>query len=175
MAPSAASATGKQRTQRTLPDLMATLPQELFDQIYEDVITTRPQAVRIKYTSRIRYLRPVSNLLQVSRATHEHVLSSYYASTTFICPVDVHCPAEFLACRFPERHLNENRIRSLVVYNNLDCQCPLCKGVKPSSREMELWRFACGDHTRIEGYGSLEQVHAALDGEGIEIVEADET
>ncbi|KAF7197794.1 hypothetical protein HII31_00883 [Pseudocercospora fuligena] len=84
MDPSTSSIAHKQRTQRTLPDLMATLPQELYDQIYDEVITTESRAVVVTLSKRRSYSPPAGNLLDVTRHMREQVLKSYYANTIFV-------------------------------------------------------------------------------------------
>ncbi|KXT03053.1 hypothetical protein AC578_674 [Pseudocercospora eumusae] len=158
--------------QRTLPELMATLPQELYEQIYDEVVTTHPRAVAVGYPSGEAFARPIPALLQVSRGVREHVLGSYYANTTFICHVHAYSPEEFFAFHFPESHLSESRIRSIRLYKTPGgYECSHRRSATALSWYLKWWRDACGHDTKIVGYYWEDQLYAALAREDIKVCE----
>lgn len=64
-------------TSPTLNDLIAALPQELYDKIYGKTFTFNAATITVDED----YRPP--NILQVSRATRAQVMAQYYHSTTF--------------------------------------------------------------------------------------------
>ncbi|PPJ56618.1 hypothetical protein CBER1_01821 [Cercospora berteroae] len=65
---------------RDLRELLQTLPQELYSNVYDEVFTAVPNKVVIQ-----RYSYKWPHLLHVDRASREAYAKSYFGLSTFIC------------------------------------------------------------------------------------------